>query len=137
MREFKEFVATGIIKKRGKNEARAKSLVDAAERRKIVMEKYLPLNSETSIQVIEECYDVIRELLEAKLIKEGYKTYSHEAVVSYLKEMGFSEDKVVFLDELRKVRHGTKYYGEQADEDYARKVKNFLIEIYSKLMGSI
>jgi len=137
MREFKEYLASGIVKKRAKNEARAKSLLDAAEKRKNVMEKYLPLNGETSVKIIEECYDVIRELLEAKLINEGYKTYSHEAAVSYLKVLGFSQDKIIFLDELRKVRNGTKYYGEQTDEEYARKVKEFLSDNYTKLRSAV
>lgn len=101
MRTFKEFIEQGIVKKKKKDEARAKSLVEGAERRKNVMEKYLTLNEETAVQIIEESYDVIRELLEAKLSIEGYKTYSHEAVVSYLTNIGFSKDEVTFFDRLR------------------------------------
>ena len=133
MRSFNEFLKYGLVKKKKKDEARAKSLIESAEKRKRVMEKYLPLNSETSAQIIEECYDIIREFLEAKLSDDGYKSYNHEAVVSYLGELGFLKDEIIFVDNLREIRHGTKYYGRLVNEEYARKVKNFLDNIYPKL----
>ena len=133
MRTFKEFLELGFVKKKRKDEARARSLIDGSERRKQVMEKYLPLNSETAVQIIEESYDIIRELLEARLSKEGYKSYNHEAVILYLAELGFSKDKVLFVDRLREIRHGTKYYGKTVDVEYAKKAKEFLEEIYPKL----
>lgn len=133
MRTFKEFLKQGMIKEREKDEARARSLIESAEKRKHVMEKYLPLNDETAVHVIEESYDVIRELLEAKLSKEGYKSYNHEAVVAYLAELGFSEEEMLFVDSLREIRNGTKYYGKSVTQEYAAKVKNFLDGIYLKL----
>lgn len=133
MRAFEEFLKQGIIKAKRKDEARAKSLIEGAEKRKNVMEKYLPLNQETAVQIIEECYDIIRELLESKLSREGYKSYSHEAVISYLANLGFSKDEVIFVDRLREIRHGTKYYGKIVNEEYAKKVKDFLGQIYPKL----
>ena len=133
MRSFDEFIEIGFIKKRTKDEARARNLIDGAEKRRIVMDKYLPLNKETTVQIIEECYDIIRELLEAKLSKEGYKSYNHEAVISYLTKLGFSRDVVDFADKLRENRHGTKYYGKSVSEEYAKMVKEFLDKIYPKL----
>lgn len=133
MREFKDFTKSSWVKKKKKDISKAKSLVEIAENRKKVMEKYLPLNNETVVQVMEECYDIIRELLEAKLSREGYKTYSHEAIVSYLKELGFSKDKVAFLDNLRMVRHGTLYYGKSVDLEYVKEVRKFMEEIYPQL----
>lgn len=111
MRTFDEFLKIGLVKKRSKNEAKANSLIESAEKRKRVVEKYLPLNEETAVQIMEELYDVVRELLEAKLSREGYKSYNHEAVVAYFGELGFSRHEVVFLDRLREIRNGTKYYG--------------------------
>jgi len=133
MRTFEEFLKQGLVKKKKKDEARAKSLIEGAEKRKAVMEKYLPLNAETAVQITEECYDIIRELLEAKLSNEGYKSYNHEAVISYLAELGFSKDELIFVDTLREIRHGTKYYGKIVNEEYAQKVKEFLDKIYLKL----
>ena len=133
MRTFEEFLKQGLIKKKTKDESRARDLIKGAEERKKVMEKYLPLNQETAVKIVEECYDVIREFLEAKLSKEGYKSYNHEAVVSYLIKLDFSRDEVIFVDRLREIRHGTKYYGKHVELEYAKKVKEFLNEIYPKL----
>lgn len=133
MRSFKEFLEQGMIKEREKDEARARNLIKSAEKRKSVMEKYLPLNEETAVQVIEESYDVIRELLEAKLCKRGYKRYNREAVVAYSAELGFSEEDVLFVDRLREIRHRTTYYGKSVTSEYAQKVKDFLGGIYEKL----
>ncbi len=133
MRAFEEFVKHDIVKKKNKDEARAQDLIEGAEKRKKVMEKYLPLNEETAIKITEECYDIILGLIEAKLNKEGYKTYSHEAKVAYFAELGFPREDVTFLDNLREIRHGTKYYGKNVLLDYAQRVKDFLESVYSKL----
>lgn len=134
LRTFKEFLDKGFIKKRNIDRARARNLIKGADKRKKVMEKYLPLNEETANQIVEECYDIIRELLEAKLSVEGYKSYNHEAVVSYLGELGFPRSDVDFLDRLREVRHGVKYYGKSIGVNYASLVLDFLHSIYSNLM---
>lgn len=133
MRAFKEFVGQGLVKKKKRDEARANSLIEAAEKRKNVMEKYLPINEETAVQIIEESYDVIRELLEARLSKDGYKSYNHEAVISYMTDLEFPKDEVVFVDKLREIRHGTKYYGKSVKVEYAQKVRSFLDSIYTRL----
>ena len=134
MRTFREFLEQGLVKKRRADEARARNLLDGAERRKKVMEKYLPLNAETAVKIIEESYDIIREILEAKLSCDGYKSYSHEAVISYLTELGFSKDEVLFVDRLREIRNGTKYYGKEVGEEYAKMVRDFLNKIYFRLV---
>ena len=134
MKDFEEYFKEGAVKKQRIDTPRAKSLLEAAEKRKEVMKKYIPLNEETTVQIIEECYDIIRELIESKLSKEGYKTYSHETTIAYLKKANIcSESEIRFIDELRKIRHGTKYYGKNVEIHYAQTVLSFLNEIYEKL----
>lgn len=133
MRHFNEFLKIGLVKIRPKDLARAKSLIESAKKRKRVMEKYLPLNEETSKQITEESYDIVRELIEAILSRNGYKSYSHEATISFLKELKFSDYDLKFTDDLRKIRNGSKYYGEDIDIEYTQKVSKFLNEIFDKL----
>ena len=78
-------------------------------------------------------YDVVRELIEAKLLLGGYKSYSHEATVSYLKSLGFSSSEVEFMDELRDIRNHTKYYGHLVNVEYAKKVSEFVNKLYPKI----
>lgn len=132
MRNFSEFAKHEIVKKKKVDEARAESLVESAKER-LEFVKTINFEEKNSKYIAENVYDVIRELIEAKLCLEGYKSYSHEATISYLKDLGFSEQEVKFVDELREVRHGIKYYGKDVGVEYARRVYEFLDSIYSRL----
>jgi hypothetical protein len=134
MRNFEEYLKNGLIKKKKMDVARSRNLIEGAKKRKNLLEKYLPVNEETSFRVIEECYDIIKELLESCLSKDGYKSYNHESVVSYMGVLGFSEGDVKFVDKLREVRNGTKYYGKNVSLEYCHNVKRFLDQVYDKLI---
>jgi len=58
---------------------------------------------------------------------------AHEAEVSYLRELGFSEKDVQFADQLRYFRNGILYYGTSIDKEYADKVLEFTKTVHSKL----
>jgi hypothetical protein len=89
------------------------------------------LNSES---VVGEIYDLLRELIEAKLAFEGHKSYSHEATIIFLKKFSFFSDfEINFLDNLRKLRNGLKYYGKEASVEDAIKTKNFMELVLPKL----
>ena len=92
------------------------------------------INEENAEYIVAEVYDVIRELVEARLSLEGYKSYSHEATVLFLKKFkDFSESEIYFLDNLRKIRNGIKYYGKEADAEEARRTLRFLDIMLPKL----
>jgi len=132
MRTFKEFKDQGWIKEKTPDEARARSVIEEAEHR-LKFFKDMKINESSTNYIIENMYDVIRELIEAKMLIDGYKTYSHEAIVSYLKVLEFQDSEIKFVDTLRETRHKTKYYGLITDIEYADKVVSFTKEIYKKL----
>lgn len=133
MRTFEECVQQGMVQRRKPNVARAESICEGVEKRRKFLEKYVPLNEETIIQSIEERYDIIRELLEAILCKKGFKSYSHEAVIAYFPLCGYTHEQTKFLDTLREIRNGTKYYGKTVPLEYAERVKAFVDAIYPTL----
>jgi len=67
------------------------------------------------------------------MLFDGYKTDSHEAEVSYMKILEFSENEVNFMNQLRYYRNGIKYYGTILDEEYAKKVFEFVNKIIPKI----
>ncbi len=70
------------------------------------------------------------------MLVDGYKAVgfsAHEAEVSYLSKLEFSESEIVFMDEIRYSRNSILYYGKKFDKDYAEKVLKFLDATYSKL----
>ncbi len=96
MRKFDEYLKKGAVKIRKKNVARIRSLLEEANKRLRFFNK-VPISDDSANYIIENLYDVIRELIEAKMLLEGYKSYSHGATVSYLEKLGFSLAEVEFM----------------------------------------
>jgi len=137
VRGFDEFLKDGIVKKQSPNKYRAVSLVQEAKQKKRFLEstlKNIPSHEMNANFIIDISYDIILQLLRAKMFLVGYNSFnSHEAEVSYMRILGFFESDIVLVDELRYYRNGIKYYGKQFDMEYANKVLQFLEKISQKL----
>lgn len=77
--------------------------------------------------IFEDIYEVMRECAHSLMIKDGYKPYSHEAVVAfindrYLKEYG---DKLINrFDRYRIIRNNSMYRANFVSEEEASKAIN-------------
>jgi len=140
--DFESYLERGIIKKITPDKPRAEFLKKESEtsleglRERV---KVMKIDNKNSNSITKDCYDIIMELIRAKLLLKGYKSsgqYSHEAEISYLKKLGFQENEISFLNELRYFRNSITYYGKILDKEYAQKVYNFLIKIYPKLKNN-
>jgi hypothetical protein len=135
LREFEEYLKTGIVKKQSPDKIRSKDLTEQSDQTfksvsQIVNE--IGINDTNADTIIKESYDSIMSLVRAKMILEGFNSSgigAHEAQVAYFKKLNFSEDKVQFLNQLRYFRNGIMYYGNKFDKEYTEKVFNFLKEI--------
>ncbi len=140
VRDFEEFVIEGIVKKQSADRSRARFLVDESKNAYsllLELEKKIELSDKTANMFVKSCYDILMELIRAKMLLDGYNSSgfgAHEAEVSYLRIIGFSESEVQFFDQLRYFRNGMLYYGSVMDRAYAGKVIAFTKEHYSKLM---
>ncbi len=137
MRKFEEFLSQGTVKKQTPNKERAKSLIHEVEKKKKFLNTALeniPSEQMSPNFIVDSCYDIIIELLRAKLFNDGFNPgNSHEAEMAYAIVMGFSEADVLFMDELRYYRNGIKYYGRILDKEYSEKVLKFMNKVYPKL----
>lgn len=139
LKNFEEFLKTGIVKKRTPDIIRAKSLVREAEKRKRFLNEIydkIGLSDKNANYFIETSYDILIELIRAKLLTEGFSTSgqgAHEAEVSYLRKLMFSEHDIRFINDLRYSRNGILYYGKDFNSEYGKKVLDFLNKIYPKL----
>ena len=135
--KFQQFVKKGIVRKRSPDFLRARFLVRESEKRKEYLEKVLkavPVSDLGANYISEQVYDIIRELINAELLIKGFDSRkSHEATVSYMRVLGFGEDDVIFMNELRYLRNGIKYYGKLLTAEYAERALSFLNKIYDKL----
>ena len=133
MVDFEAFLKKGEVRLQEKNIILAKALIKSSEKAMNFV-KTLKVNDETSEHIISDSYDIMRELIEAKLAAEGYKSYSHEATILFLKKFPqFKESEIDFLDNIRKIRNSIKYYGKESNETEAKKVLSFLNSILPKL----
>lgn len=114
MKPFALFLSDGNVRQRKPNPARARSLQEEAERRSRFLDSISRIEYNVN-SLVENAYDILRELIEAKMSLQGYKSYSHEATIAHLGELGFAEGPIRFADELRKVRNGIKYEGKRTE----------------------
>ena len=139
LKPFEEFVREGIAKKSRINQSRADNLILESERKRRNLKKSLEkikVEDENANDYVEDCYDILMNLVRAKLFLNGYSTGglgAHEAEVSYLRVMGFSEEDVQFVNQMRYFRNGILYYGTRLDKEYAEKALKFTERTYFKL----
>ena len=139
VKHFEEYKGEYIIKQVNKNKERSRSLVIESERKMLSLKERLEklgVKNENANDYVEYCYDIIMHLVRAKLQLEGYLASgqgAHEAEVSYMRVLGFTENDVQFADQIRFFRNGILYYGTQLDKAYAEKVIEFTKRLYPRL----
>lgn len=143
IKNFEEFIEDKIVKLQAPNESRAKFLIDEAKKTHTFLLdkiKMFNIDDNNANDFVKSCYDVIMELIRAKMLVDGYNCQglgAHEAEVSYLRVLNFKEKDVQYLDQLRYYRNGMLYYGTLVDKEYALKTIQFLKKIYPLIIKSI
>ncbi|NOZ81168.1 MAG: hypothetical protein GXP63_05860 [DPANN group archaeon] len=139
VRPFKEFIKENIVKKQRIDRARAEFLFKESENsHNNLLEKIdkITLKDSNANDFIKSCYDIIMELVRARMLLRGYNASgfgAHEAEVAYMRMLGFSENEVQFADQLRYFRNGMLYYGRILDAEYAKMVITFTKKCFDTL----
>ena len=143
IRRFDEFIKENIVKKQSIDRSRAEFLIKESEKEYnnlLNMMEKLKVNDDNANIFVKFCYDILMELIRAKMLLEGYNASgfgAHEAEVSYMRVLGFDEKHVQFADQIRYFRNGMLYYGTQLDKAYAEKVIEFTKLLYPKLKAMV
>lgn len=83
---------------------------------------------------MENAYEGLREMADARLVLEGFKSYSHEASIAFLKKFpSFELGELEYFDHLRYLRNKIKYYGKDVSLDEAERSLEFAKKIKNKL----
>ena len=139
IRNFDEFIKEKIVKKQNRDKSRAEFLIKEAENSyNNLLDKIhkIKLNNNNANDFVKSCYDIMMEIIRAKMLLEGYNASgfgAHEAEVSYMRLLGFDENDVQFADQIRFFRNGILYYGTVLDGEYAEKVIKFTDKSYKRL----
>lgn len=139
VRQFEEFIRENVVKEQNPDKSRAEFLIKESESSFNLLNKkigLLGISDQTANDLIKSCYDILMQLIRAIMLLEGYNASgfgAHEAEVAYMRKIGFKENDVQFVDQLRFYRNGMLYYGTMLDKEYAQKVIKFTNDAYSKL----
>ena len=135
-KDFDEYVDKGILRKYSPDKARARFLISESDKSFKGLKKRLGvmgIDDDNANSIVKDCYDLIMELIRAKLLLDGYRSsgqFAHEAEVSYMINIGVSTNDIVFLNELRYFRNGVVYYGKILTIEYANKVIKFTDKMF-------
>lgn len=91
---------------------RAESLIETAKERLSLIKE---VNERNSNFVFEDYYSSIMELLQALVLKSGYKVSNHICLGFYLRDFLKQEDIFRLFDDLRYKRNLLTYYGKRMD----------------------
>jgi hypothetical protein len=120
------------------DKARAKDLFMMAKER-LELIKMIP--KDKAYKIIEEYYEIIKELLTAIMYLDGYKTLSHVKLIEYFSSRYalFDRKHIQLIDTLRKFRIGIVYYGRKISQDFLinnedeiRKITRILFNIVER-----
>jgi len=134
MRQFKYFLQTKKVRRNEVNLSEYSSVISSAKHRFDVFSK-INMDTDNYLFIFENLYEAIRGLIDSQLLKAGYKSYSHEAIISFAYEKGLlNEDESLVLDEIRKKRNLIRYYGNTYEYSLISKKIDECKKIYSRLI---
>lgn len=124
-------MSEGIFKI-SKNELRAKTIRDLA------IERFEDIKEETkTYKIIEQYYEIIKELVTSIMYADGFKTLSHKLLFEYLERIYkefFDKEEFILVDQLRKLRNDIMYYGKKIDSIYLKHKEAQIKRIIHKLI---
>jgi len=126
MEQFEYYLKKKLVRKMSPNLERAKFLIKDGNER--IRDARTLDKNKLSKMIFEYIYDALRDFCDAILLIDGYKSYSHEASISYLSKKGFDIATVKQLDNFRYKRNGSKYYGGQISFEEAKEIISFYLK---------
>ena len=110
---FRDFIKSREVREGSPDYELSKSLEKIAKLRMANIEKQ-EVTDDNSFSVVEDSYESVKELIDALMALRGYKSYSHEASIEFLKEFYANEVPAHIInriDRYRKIRNDIKYRG--------------------------
>lgn len=133
--KFEDFLKKGQIKRASKDIQLIKSIISSSDN-DLKFLSGLKIDEVSSRKIFSNYYDVLRSILEALALLDGYKVYSHEAFKYFLDEMG-EEVLSIKFDRFRKLRNKVNYYGKSLSVEEVNEYKKELIELIKKFKEKI
>lgn len=125
--EFQYYLDNNLVRKASSDKGEAEALMNKAKGRLNFSIKIRRINKDTATYIFEDIYECLREAAQSLMSLKGYKPYSHEAVISFLREFfRFSESDLETFDRYRILRNKAVYRGERISPEICKEALNFL-----------
>lgn len=133
MKSFNEYVKERKVRTASPDPAEARSLLEQA-RARLNDVRSLPLQEKNASFRFEDAYESLREAVQAFMALEGFKPYSHEAIVAYAHEKHLLNEREIFtFDRYREQRNDINYRGQRISVDEAKQIISFSRKIILRL----
>lgn len=134
MKDFSVFLADGSVKKQQPDMNLSEDLIRDCQER--IEDARISLKMGRKAKFIyENAYEALREAADSVLFAEGYKSFSHEATISFLQRFkGISVKEISEFDRMRIKRNGMKYYGKSCSVEEAKEAVEFAENLIKKLI---
>jgi len=132
---FENYIKLGKVKKKTPDTEEAKSLFKQSEERLDYI-KLKQINEKTAKFILQDSYEAVREAAQSLMSLRGYKPYSHEATISFIKEYfkdKFNEEEIHKFDYFRKLRNDSVYKAIKIIEEDAKSSFSFAKEFIVKI----
>jgi len=93
--KFQYYLENNLARKASPDKGEAEALMNKAEGRLSFSIKTRKINENTASYIFEDVYECLREGAQSLMTLKGYKPYSHEALVAFLKEFYNISDYVL------------------------------------------
>lgn len=133
--KFEDFLRKGQVKRASRDIQLVKSIITSSDK-DLKFLSGLKVDEVSSRKIFSNYYDVLRSILEALALLDGYKVYSHEAFKYLLDEMG-EEALSIKFDRFRKLRNKVNYYGKSLSVEEVNEYKKELVGLIKKFREKI
>jgi len=137
IRPFQFYIDEKLVVKTPVNVSMAKALLQKAEIRLNRVKSNKIEEAETSI-VFEDIYECLREASQSLIELKGFKPYSHEALVAFLKDYKMLPDAAInIFDTYRILRNNSVYKAEKISLHKCLEALEFAKSILPELAGKM
>ncbi len=131
--KFQYYIDEGLVRKISVDKEEAKSLMNRAIQR-VGYIKGQEINEDTSPFIFEDIYEAIREASQSLMSLKGYKPYSHEGLISFLREFyKFPDHEISAFDRYRILRNKTVYCAANVSPEVCKEALIFMESFLPKL----
>ena len=132
---FENYFKLGKVKSKTPDYEEAKALFEQSKER-IEYAKLKDINQKTAKFVLQDSYEAIREAAQSLMSIRGFKPYSHEATISFIKRFysaDFNDEAINKFDHFRRLRNNSVYKAVKVMEDDAKSSMLFAKKFIQKV----